>query len=60
MGDGLVELIVTFFCEEPVLPKWTLTIFGAWVKGRQDRISKAAFVSILDVDDGMFLVEEGR
>ena len=58
VGDWVWDLIQTLFGEQRVVPERTLRIFGARVKGRQDRISKAAVVSILDVDDCLFLGQE--
>ena len=60
VGDGVVDLVETLFGEEAFVSEWALMIFGALVKGRQHSICKAAVVSILYVDDRMFLLEEGR
>ena len=55
-----MDLIETLLGEEAVVPEWALRIFGEWMEGRQDRISKAAVVRIIDVDDRMFLLAEER
>ena len=49
--EWVLDLVETLFCEEAVVPEWALRIFGAWVKGRQDRITKASIVSVGDIDD---------
>ena len=60
VGHRISDLIETLFCEEAVVPKWALAVCGARMEGRQDRISKASVVLVLDVDDCMLLLEEGR
>ena len=58
MCDGVVELIETLFCEEAVLPERLRRIFGARMKGRQDRITKTVVAGVLEIDHCMILGQE--
>ena len=58
VGHLVWDLVETLFCEEAVVQEWSLRIFGAWMEGRQDGISKAAGLDILDIVDRMLLCEE--
>ena len=58
VGDRIFDLVETFFAEQRLLPVRKLRVSASRVKGREHCISKAAVISVLDLDDCMLLGEE--
>ena len=56
--DRVFDLVQTFFGEQGLIPVRTFRVSGSRVKGREHCISKAAVISVLDLDDCMLLGEE--
>ena len=59
MGDWVGDLVETLLGEEAVVPDCSLWMFRSRMEGRQNSITKAAVVGVLDIDDRMLLGEEG-
>ena len=58
MGDWLLDGIQTLSQLEWILEVGTFWVQFSWVHGRKHRISKAAVVGVLDLDDCLLLGDE--
>ena len=59
MGAWVLDGIQTFSLEDWIVEVCTFSVHWSWVEALQHRISKAAVVSVLNVDDCLLLGEKG-
>ena len=57
--DRVLDLLEPFFGEQGLVPLRSLRVFIVRMKRRQQCISKASIISVVDIDDRMLLCEEG-